>query len=332
MASTSSCSERLADAQGRSMAVVRRAVQNPLVWRYLDEKPLPTDNQRVDDVWDSPVNRGRRGATMAEGTVVSLWRYPIKSMMGEELNASDVTDRGLVGDRSLALVDTETGKVVSAKNPKKWSTMFDFRAGFSAPPQVGKPLPPVRVTLPDGVSVTSDDARFAELMSAGLGRPVTLATAAPSQPSLEEYWPDMAELDHQETVTDETMPAGTFFDLATIHVLTTATINQLRELYPEGRFEVRRFRPNIVVRSDDSDAGFVEGNWIGHELRVGDDVVLEITDHCPRCVMTTLPQGDLPKDSGILRTAARHNDVHVGVYGEVRRAGRVQRGDSVILD
>jgi uncharacterized protein len=268
---------------------------------------------------------------MADGAVVSLWRYPVKSMMGEELNASEVTDRGLLGDRSLALIDTETGKVVSAKNPKKWSTMFDFRAAFREPPQQGETLPAVRVTLPDGGSVTSDDARFAELMSTGLGRPVTLATAASSEPSLEEYWPDMAELDYQETVTDETMPAGTFFDLATIHVLTTATINQLRELYPEGRFEVRRFRPNIVVRSDDSETGFVESNWVGQELRVGDDVVLEITDHCPRCVMTTLPQGDLPKDSGILRTAARHNDVHVGVYGEVRRAGRVQRGDPVTL-
>jgi uncharacterized protein YcbX len=188
------------------------------------------------------------------------------------------------------------------------------------------------VTLPDGVTITSDDDGFAELMSTTLGRPVTLATAAATPaPSLEEYWPDMAELDHQETVTDENMPAGTFFDLATIHVLTTATINRLRELYPEGRFEVRRFRPNIVVRPDGDQAEFTESAWVGRELRLGDDVVLQITDHCPRCVMTTLPQGDLPKDSGILRTAARHNDVHVGVYAEVRRAGRVQRGDSVSL-
>lgn len=186
------------------------------------------------------------------------------------------------------------------------------------------------MTLPDGASVTSDDASFAERMSAALGRPVTLATAASSEPTLEEYWPDMAELDYQETVTDETMPAGTFFDLATIHVLTTATINQLRELYPDGRFEARRFRPNIVVRSDDDDAGFVESNWVGQELRVG-DAVLEITDHCPRCVMTTLPQGDLPKDSGILRTAARHNDVHVGVYAEVKQPGMVRRGDAATL-
>ena len=114
-------------------------------------------------------------------------------------------------------------------------------------------------------------------------------------------------------------------------MLTTATINRLRVLYPEGRFEVRRFRPNIVVRPDNDDAEFVESTWVGRELRVGGDVVFQITDHCPRCVMTTLPQGDLPKDSGILRTAARHNDVHVGVYAEVRHGGRVQRGDAVVL-
>lgn len=268
---------------------------------------------------------------MSNGEVVSLWRYPVKSMMGEELNASELTSRGLLGDRSLALVDVETGKVVSAKNPKKWPAMFGLRAVFTTPPEPGKPLPTVRVTLPNGVAVTSDDSRFADLMSSALGRSVALATAELPEPSLEEYWPDIAELDHQETVTDEAMPPGTFFDLATVHVLTTATINRLRELYPEGRFEVRRFRPNLVVRPVDDKAEFVESKWVGQELRVGDDVVLEITDHCPRCVMTTLPQGDLPKDSGILRTAARHNDVHVGVYAEVRRGGTVRRGDEVTL-
>ena len=91
------------------------------------------------------------------------------------------------------------------------------------------------------------------------------------------------------------MPPGMFF-LATIHVLTTATLNRLRELHPQGRFEVRRFRPNIAVRPDNDDAEFVETSWVERALRIGDDVVLAITDHCPRCVMTTLPQSDLPKD------------------------------------
>ena len=114
-------------------------------------------------------------------------------------------------------------------------------------------------------------------------------------------------------------------------MLTTATINRLRALYPQGQFEVRRFRPNIVVRPENDDAEFVESKWVGRELRIGDDVVLAITDHCPRCVMSTLPQGLLPKDSGICAKRHATTKLHVGVYAEVRRAGRVQRGDTVTL-
>jgi uncharacterized protein len=141
----------------------------------------------------------------------------------------------------------------------------------------------------------------------------------------------MAELDHQDVITDEAMPPGTFFDLAGVHVLTTSTIDRLRELHPRGRFEVRRFRPNVVVHVGDDVVDFVENKWVGRQMRIGDEVVLEITGPCPRCVMTTLPQGDLPKDREILRTAARFNDVNVGVYAEVRQAGMVRRGDAVAL-
>jgi uncharacterized protein YcbX len=268
---------------------------------------------------------------MADGAVLTLWRYPVKSMQGEELNASHVDDRGLLGDRAFALVDAETSKVVSAKNPRKWPGLFDFRATMTTAPEPGEPIPPVAVTLPDGSVISSADARFAEIVSAALGRPVTLAAAGAPQPTLEEYWPDMEELDHQDVVTDEAMPPGTFFDLAGVHVLTTSTIDRLRELYPRGRFEVRRFRPNVVVQVGDDVVDFAENKWVGRQMRMGDEVVLEITGPCPRCVMTTLPQGDLPKDSNILRTAARHNDVHVGVYAEVRRTGMVRRGDPVAL-
>src|SRR5205823_7251405 len=84
------------------------------------------------------------------GTVVSLWRYPVKSMLGEELNSSYVTERGLIGDRTYAIVDKKTGKVASAKNPTKWGRLFDFRSVFIAQPQVVENIPPVRVTFPDG--------------------------------------------------------------------------------------------------------------------------------------------------------------------------------------
>jgi uncharacterized protein YcbX len=132
-------------------------------------------------------------------------------------------------------------------------------------------------------------------------------------------------------VTEWELPAGTFFDLAVVHVLTTATIDRLRALYPEGRFEVRRFRPNIVVSTGPDAQGFVENDWIDRTIMIGDEVRLRVTGGCPRCVMTTLPQGDLPRDAGILRTAAQHNQANVGVYADVIAGGAIRRGDSVTL-
>jgi len=268
------------------------------------------------------------GLTIA-GHVVSLWRYPVKSMMGEELNASEVTERGLFGDRAYALLDPVTGKVASAKNPRKWSRMFEFRAAFVEPPRPDAPLPPVRVTCPDGTIIHSDAPDFERVLSKALGRSVRFVTSAPEKPSLEEYWPDIEGLAHREKVTDEAMPPKTFFDLATLHLLTTATLDQLRELNPDGRFETRRFRPNLVVRPIEGRRGFVEDAWIGKDLNLGNHARIRVTGPCTRCVMTTLPQGDLPQDGGILRTAAKHHDVNVGVYANVARGGLVRRGDPV---
>ena len=266
------------------------------------------------------------------GEVVSLWRYPIKSMMGEELNSTYLTKRGVLGDRAYALIDPDTGVIASAKNPKKWPNLFFCRAAFVEPPGPGKNLPPVRITLPDGTTVTSEQRDLSSILSDAVGRDVQFATIAPQDPSLEEYWPDMEGLDHRDSVTDEKMPPGTFFDLSVMHVLTTATIDRLRELYPEGRFEVRRFRPNTVVKMASDEKAFVENTWLDRILAIGGEARIRVTGPCPRCVMTTLPQGDLPKDSGILRTAARHNNVNVGVYGEVLTEGKIRRGDPVRLE
>jgi hypothetical protein len=274
-------------------------------------------------------------AQVEAGSVVGVWRYPVKSMMGEELNAAEVTDRGLVGDRQFAVVDAATGKVAGAKNPRKWGNFFDFRAAYVEPPERGSKLPAVRLTLPDGTVVTSEQPDLAQVLSRALGREVALAEAQHDGESsgrqAEEYWPDMAGLDHRDTVTEWELPAGTFFDLAVVHLLTTATIERLRTLYPEGRFEVRRFRPNIVVATGPDHQGFVENDWIGRTLAIGDEVRLRITGPCPRCVMITLPQGDLPKDAGILRTAAQNNQANVGVYADVVKGGTVRRGDDVTV-
>jgi hypothetical protein len=269
---------------------------------------------------------------MKIGSVVSLWRYPVKSMMGEELNSSEVSERGMVGDRAYAVVDSSDGKVASAKNPRKWPRLFDFRATFIEPPRAGAKVPPVRIALPDGNTVTTGQNDLNQILSKALDRQVTFSAPRRAAVEAEEYWPDMEGLDHRDTVTDFTLPEETFFDAAVIHLLTTATIDRLRELYPDGRFEVRRFRPNIVVQLDSSEKNFAENDWINRTVQIGNDVRLTVTGPCPRCVMTTLPQGDLPKDAGILRTAAQHNHANVGVYAAVIRGGTIHRGDAISLE
>ncbi len=258
-------------------------------------------------------------------TIASLWRYPVKSMMGEELRSTSVTEKGIQGDRSSALVDVETGKIVSAKNPKRWPNMFSFRSRYEDITNSND----IRITLPNGTTVKSSDSKANSILSDALGKEVRFISQVPDEPQLEEYWPDIEELDNRDIVTDEDMPKGTFYDLAIIHLMTTSTLDELRRLFPEGRFEARRFRPNIIVNTDQ--AGFVESGWVGKTVTIGDEVKLKITDHCTRCVMTTLSQGDLPKDTNILRTAAQHNDAHVGVYTEVIKGGTIKCDDTVSI-
>jgi uncharacterized protein YcbX len=226
------------------------------------------------------------------GAVVALWRYPVKSMLGEELNAAVITERGLLGDRAHALIDPTTGKVVSAKNPRKWGRLFDCRAAFVEPPLLDRPLPPVRVTLPDGGDIVSGRDDVAAALSSVLGRAVALLEDAPPGPALEQYWPDIEGLAERKTVTDETIalgaPPGTFFDYAALHLLTTTTLDRLRALYPAGRFEARRFRPNLVVAPIAGADGFVENAWVARERQIGEEVRLRVASPCPRCVMTTL--------------------------------------------
>jgi uncharacterized protein YcbX len=266
----------------------------------------------------------------AVGRVVAVWRYPVKSMMGEELNATAITDRGLLGDRALALVDVETGKVASAKNPRRWPTLFDFRAAYVEPPSDARPLPPVRIALPDGATLTSDQPDVEARLAAGIGRPVRLARTSAEGATAEGYWPDHDWLAQRDEVFEFPLPRGTFFDCATVHLVTTATLDRMRGLSPASRFEVPRFRPNLVIEPTAGTQGFVENGWVGRTLVLG-DVQLRIDGPCPRCVMTTLSQGSLPKDSAVLRTAVQENAGNVGVYASVVRAGRIRRGETVEL-
>lgn len=280
------------------------------------------------------------------GTVVSLWRYPVKSMQGEELNGSAVTGRGLLGDRAYALVDRETGLVASAKHPRKWGTLFECRAAFVEPPRPDAPLPAVRITLHDGSSVESTDPDVDRVLSCALGREVRLAAEAPAGAMREADRTPVDADGGAEVIDREDMalaaPPGTFFDYGVLHLLTTGTLDRLRELYPGGRFEARRFRPNLVVAPAAPVADFVENGWLGRRLSVGAEVELHAIDPAPRCVVTTLAQGDLPRDPEILRTLARHGRAAsatlapgvvfpavAGLYAAVLREGTVRRGDTV---
>jgi uncharacterized protein YcbX len=277
--------------------------------------------------------------TRPVGTIRSIWRYPIKSMLGEALEFCALTERGLIGDRAFAVVDEEDGKVASAKNPRKWAKLFGCRAEYVESP------PAVRIALPDGAEINADDPEIEATLSRFLERKTVLQKTAVSPPVIEELWLDGSP--DGRAVTDETIalgsPVGTFFDYAVVHLVTSATLDHLSHLYPQGRFDERRFRPNFLVSIADGESGFVENGWVGKNLAIGDSVHLAVTDPCPRCVMTTLAQDDLPADPGILRTAARHNSLiggeargpegaypaSVGVYARVVSGGTVRRGDEV---
>jgi hypothetical protein len=110
------------------------------------------------------------------------------------------------------------------------------------------------------------------------------------------------------------IPADAFFDVFPVSVLTTSTLDRLHALRPGMRFDERRFRMNVIARTDGD--GFVENDRPGHDLLIGDRVRIRIAMPDPRCVMTTLAQEDLPRGLDVLRTLVRHNrlDVAGGPY------------------
>jgi uncharacterized protein YcbX len=277
------------------------------------------------------------------GIVAALRRYPVKSMLGEDVDAGEVTFTGLVGDRRLAVVSRATGKIASAKFPRLWRDLLTLAVASA---DDAAPDGAVRITLPEGKTVWSSDADIDAVLSGLLHEPVTLTATAVPGAALDRAVPEAVLCDGVDAqVPAELMeiggggPPGTFVDFAPLHLLTTSTLDRIAELTPHGRGDLERYRPNIVIRT--TAAGFTENDWLERILRVGDDLVLRVIARTPRCAVPTLVHGALPRDPDALRVLARHNRVEpldsldpepcAGVYAEVLKPGRIRTGDRVRL-
>ncbi len=276
------------------------------------------------------------------GTVAALRRYPVKSMLGEDVDAADVTFTGLAGDRRLAVLSRTTGRVASAKFPRLWRDLLTLSAAADEEAANGT----VRITLPEGKTVLSDDADVDAVLSDLLDQSVTLTATPPPGAALDRAVPEAVLRDGVDVpVPAELMeiggggPPGTFVDFAPLHLLTTSTLDQIAELSPHSRADMPRYRPNIVIRT--TAPGFAENDWLERNLRVGNELVVRVIARTPRCAVPTLAHGALPRDPDALRVLARHNRVEpidtldpepcAGVYAEVLRPGHIRTGDAVRL-
>jgi uncharacterized protein YcbX len=232
--------------------------------------------------------------------VLELWRYPVKSMQGEQLAHVDIGAHGLAGDRQWAIVDRSTGLALTARRQPE---LLFARPAITAAGDI-------RITLPDG-SVASDDAA----LSAWLGRSVTLTRATPETHGTYEIALDFEHEDTAEWVSWEG-PEGSFHD-------STRTQVSIIGAGSLGGWDVRRFRPNVVVE------GAPEDDWVGTTISCG-AVTLDVVKQIDRCVVTTRPQPDgIERDLDVLRTVLRDRAGNLGVGALVRAAGTVAVGDTV---
>ncbi|MEU3315301.1 MOSC domain-containing protein [Streptomyces sp. NPDC006662] len=276
------------------------------------------------------------------GTLVTVRRYPVKSMLGEALTSASVTTEGLEGDRRFAVLDG-AGAVGSAKHPRKWGPLLNCRSRSAGP---GTAL----VELPGGAVLPAGSAELDARLSDLLGRPVTVSGRPPEHGLLERAVPAYeggvpevlrarASVDGTgETITSGRVAAGTFFDFGRVHLVTANSLRRLRTAHPAGDFDPRRFRPNLVVDLPGG-PGFPEDDWQGRTLRIG-PALFRVLVPTPRCAVPGLGHGALPADAGIMRAVAREHRVPVldlgrlacvGVYLEVLEPGTVTAGDPVTV-
>jgi uncharacterized protein len=274
--------------------------------------------------------RQERGSQMR---IATMWRYPVKSMLGEPIAAGHLDASGLERDRELALIDATTGLVATAKHPRLWRGLLQFSAAVDGAEIV--------IKAPTGWVATSDSAGIDDRLSDALGRPVRLTGERPVAATVERPDPEdvlahgvEAEVAAATLEIGHGTPGTTFVDYAPVHLISSATVDGIGT-------ELVRYRPNLVVETPEGTPAFVENDWVGRELRVGDEVVLRVVLPTPRCAVPTLEHGPLGRAPHAVRTLMTENRVDVpgsgvlpcaGCYAEVVRPGTVRVGDRVTLD
>lgn len=231
----------------------------------------------------------------ATGRVIRLWRYPVKSMLGEECDRLEVNLRGVEGDRLYAVRDG-SGKFGSGKTTRRFRKINGL-FGFTATYRDDVPI----IVFPDGRRMLGDDWSIHGALSEALGQPVTLVREA----------------------------GVSHLDAGPLHLLTTASLTWMRAVLPDARVDERRFRPNVLI--DIPGETEIERIWLGKTICIGEEVRLRVTELTERCVMVGLPQGELPTDERILRSIARDAGPHFGVYAEVLMPGTISRNDAVFV-
>jgi len=285
---------------------------------------------------------------MQVGVLAEIHRYPVKSMQGERLESVAVAADGLRGDRSWAVRDEGRAGIEGAR---KLPALLGCRATFARPPADRGPLPAPEIELPDGERIAADDPEAARRLSQLSARSLTLwprlaaseadhyRRGAPDHEDLvdefravfgrlaDEPLPDIGSFP-TELLTSSTIP-GTYFDCYPTFLLTKASLDSMQRARPSSRFDARRFRPNLLLESDEA-GGFPENAWVGRRLRIG-EVVFRVAMECPRCVMTTHAFAELPKDPGVMRALVKENRGNLGVYASVEEPGSLRQGDAVEL-
>ncbi|SEO99285.1 MOSC domain-containing protein [Amycolatopsis saalfeldensis] len=264
--------------------------------------------------------------------IAKMWRYPVKSMLGEEVAEAGFAASGVDGDRRFALIDDVTGLVATAKHPRLWRDLLKFSAAAGGGG--------ARITSPSGWTLDAGDPAVDGLLSTALGRSVRMSAERPEAATVERPAPEdvlaqgvEAEVAAATLEIGQGSPGSTFVDYAPVHLITTATVGEV------GTEHVR-YRPNLLIETPPGTRPHVENDWVGGEVRLGGEVVLRIVLPTPRCAVPTLEHGGLPRDPHAVRALLAGNRVDVpgfgvlpcaGCYAEVVRGGLVRVGDAVVV-